>query len=77
VLVPAWDEAAVIGDMLRATLARFDHDDYRIYVGHYRNDPATAAAITSVLDPRLRVVTVPVNGPTTKDDCLNHLFGIM
>ncbi len=53
VLIPAWDEAAVIGDMLRATLA-FEHDDYRLYVGHYRNDPATALAIGEVADPRVR-----------------------
>jgi adsorption protein B len=25
VFIPAWDEAAVIGDMLRTTLGRFDH----------------------------------------------------
>jgi bacteriophage N4 adsorption protein B len=74
VLVPAWDEAAVIGPMLRATLARFDHHDYRIYVGRYRNDPATAAAIADVPDRRIRAVLVPVDGPTTKADCLNHLF---
>ncbi len=75
VLIPAWDEAAVIGDMLRATLERFEHDDYRLYVGHYRNDPSTAAAIARVVDPRIRAVEVPVDGPTTKADCLNSLFG--
>ena len=74
VLIPAWDEAAVIGDMLRATLARFEHDDYRLYVGHYCNDPATAAAIGEVVDSRVRPVAVPVAGPTTKADCLNHLY---
>ncbi|MDQ3074361.1 MAG: glycosyl transferase family protein, partial [Pseudomonadota bacterium] len=74
VLVAAWDEAAVIGDMLRATLARFDHDNYRLYVGHYRNDPATALVIAGVADPRVRGVAVPVDGPTTKADCLNHLY---
>ena len=74
VLVPAWDESAVIGAMLRATLARFDHPNYRIYVGQYRNDPATAAAIAAVVDPRVRAVLVPLDGPTTKADCLNHLF---
>ena len=74
VLVPAWDESAVIGAMLRATLTRFDHPNYRIYVGEYRNDPATAAAIAAVVDPRVRAVLVPLDGPTTKADCLNHLF---
>src|SRR5687767_5662488 len=38
VFVPAWDESAVIAPMLRSTLARLRHDDYRIFVGHYRFD---------------------------------------
>ncbi len=74
VLIPAWDESTVIGAMLRATLTRFEHDDYRLYVGHYRNDPATAAAIRDVADPRVRLITVDSDGPTTKADCLNHLY---
>ena len=77
ILVPAWDEAAVIAAMLKATLERLDYDDYRIFVGHYRNDPATAAAIASVVDPRVEPVLVDSDGPTTKADCLNHLYGIM
>ena len=74
IFVPAWDEASVIAPMLRATLARIDYDDYRIFVGYYRNDPATAAAISSVKDERIEPVLVDVDGPTTKADCLNHLY---
>ena len=74
VFVPAWDEASVIASMLKAMLDRLDYDDYRIFVGHYRNDPATAAAIASVQDPRIETVEVPVSGPTTKADCLNYLY---
>jgi adsorption protein B len=74
ILVPAWDESAVIAAMLKATLKRLDYDDYRIFVGHYRNDPATAAAIASVADPRVHAVEVEADGPTTKADCLNHLY---
>ena len=74
VLIPAWDEAAVIAPMLRATLARFDHDDYRLFVGHYRNDPATQAAIDSVRDSRIVAVEVDADGPTTKADCLNRIY---
>jgi len=74
IFVPAWDEAAVIASMLRATLTRLDYDDYRIFVGHYRNDPATAAAIASVDDCRIEPVLVDTDGPTTKADCLNHLY---
>ena len=73
-LVPAWDEAAVIASMLKATLKRLDYPDYRIFIGHYRNDPATAAAIASVADPRIQPVEVESDGPTTKADCLNHLY---
>ena len=74
IFVPAWDESAVIAPMLKATLDRIDYDDFRIFVGHYRNDPATAAAIASVTDPRVHAVEVAANGPTTKADCLNHLY---
>jgi adsorption protein B len=74
VFIPAWDESAVIAPMLEATLRRFEHPDFRIFVGHYRNDPATAAAIASVRDDRIEAVRVEADGPTTKADCLNHLY---
>lgn len=73
-LVPAWDESGVIAAMLRATLSRLQYVNYRIFVGYYRNDPATAAAIASVADPRIEPVEVEADGPTTKADCLNHLY---
>lgn len=76
VFVPAWDESAVIGRMLRAALARFDHPDYRLYVGAYPNDPATIAAVADVAlaDARVRLVIGASPGPTTKADCLNGLW---
>lgn len=74
--IPAWDEAAVIGAMLRATLTRYGAGDYRIYVGTYPNDPATIAAVAEVVasDARVRLVIGPTPGPTTKADCLNALW---
>jgi adsorption protein B len=77
VLIPAWDEATVIAPMLRATLTRFDHGEYWLFVGHYRNDPATRAAIESVRDPRVIAVEIDVDGPTTKADCLNRLYAAL
>ena len=74
ILVPAWDEAAVVGQMLRNALAAWGDGDYRFYVGCYPNDPDTIAAATAVADPRLRVVVGPEPGPTTKADCLNRLW---
>lgn len=76
VFVAAWDEAAVIGDMLRTALTRFDHADYRLYVGTYPNDRATIAAVAAVAlgDARVRLVIGEHPGPTTKADCLNTLW---
>ena len=74
IIVPAWDEAAVIGPMLRALVAGLDYPDYRVFVGVYPNDPATRAEIEAVGDARIEVVTCTRPGPTTKADCLNHLW---
>jgi adsorption protein B len=77
ILVPTWDESAVIASMLKATLQRLDYDNYRIFVGHYFNDAATAAAIASVGDTRVHSIEVAAEGPTTKADCLNHLYNAL
>lgn len=77
VFIPAWREEAVIGDMLRRTLAVWGGDAYRLYVGCYANDPATIAAARLVDDPRIHVVVGPTQGPTTKAACLNVLYRAM
>lgn len=74
VFVAAWDEAQVIGPMLRTALARYTYADYRIYVGVYPNDPATIAAAGAVADDHVRIVVNPLQGPTTKADCLNAIW---
>ena len=74
VFIPAWDESAVIADMLRSTLRRWGDADYRIFVGFYANDPLTEAAIGEVDYPRIDAVLVEDHGPTTKADCLNRLY---
>jgi len=68
IFVPAWDESAVIASMLKSALARIEYGNFKIFVGCYRNDPATAAAVASVDDPRVETVIVEVDGPTTKAD---------
>ncbi len=74
VLVPAWDESEVIGAMVRATLARLGRGDVTLFVGTYPNDPATREAVLAVGDPRVRLVETSRPGPTSKADCLNHLW---
>ena len=74
ILIPAWDEAAVIGAMLRRTLAVLDWPDVTLFVGLYPNDPQGQAAVAAVADPRLRAIVGSTPGPTTKADCLNSLW---
>jgi adsorption protein B len=79
ILVPAWHEDEVIGDMIAHTLKAWKQSDFAIYVGCYRNDPATLAAAAAGTggDPRVRIVVNDVNGPTTKADCLNRLYAAL
>lgn len=71
-LIPAWDEAAVIGAMLDATLARCPQPELMLFVGCYPNDPGTQLAVSAVAqrDPRVRLVVMAAPGPTCKADCL-------
>ena len=57
IFVGAWDESAVIGAMLRNTLARLA-GNFTIYVGAYPNDWATIEAVAEVAegDRRVRLV---------------------
>lgn len=79
VLIPAWHEAAVIGQTIRHLLESWPQPLLRLYVGCYRNDPATlAAAIAAACgDPRLRLVLHDRDGPSTKADCLNRLYAAL
>ncbi|WP_174286271.1 glycosyl transferase family protein [Sphingomonas bacterium] len=76
VFVAAWDEAAVIGQMLATASTTLDHPDFRIFVGLYPNDRGSidAAARVAEADPRIILVIGEKNGPTTKADCLNTLW---
>jgi len=74
IFIPAWDEAAVIADMLQHALRAWGEGAYRLYVGCYPNDPATIAAVRAISDPRIRAVIGGKAGPTTKADCLNTLW---
>lgn len=79
VMIPAWQEDRVIGGTITHALAAWPHADMRIYVGCYRNDPRTAAAIMAGAgrDPRVRLVVHDRAGPSTKADCLNRLYAAL
>ncbi|MDZ4271402.1 MAG: glycosyltransferase, partial [Erythrobacter sp.] len=79
VLIPAWQESAVIGATIRHMFDSWPQPNLRLYVGCYRNDPATLAAATAAArgDVRLRLVVHDRDGPSTKADCLNRLYAAM
>ena len=76
VLIPAWQEVAVIGATIAHALKVWPQADLRLYIGCYVNDPATlvAAMTAAASDPRVRIVIHEAQGPTTKADCLNRLY---
>lgn len=76
VLIAAWQEADVIGPMIAHTLRAWVQRDFVLFLGVYRNDPATLAAALAAApaDHRLRIVIHDRDGPTTKADCLNRLY---
>jgi adsorption protein B len=78
-LIPAWQEEAVVATTIAHALAAWPQSELRLYVGCYRNDAATAEAIVAGAggDPRVRLVVHDREGPTTKADCLNRLYAAM
>lgn len=78
ILIPTWNEAAVIGDMLRRCRQAWQcgNTRYRIYVGCYPNDwHGVAAAIRGCAGfADARLVLCAHQGPTSKADCLNRLW---
>lgn len=76
VMVPAWDESAVIEPMLRSLLAGAQYERFRVFVGTYPNDLQTRAAVARACTADSRVVEVVTSapGPTCKADCLNAIW---
>lgn len=79
VLIPAWREDQVIGHTISHALKVWSHKELLLYIGCYRNDPATVAEAVraAASDPRVRIVITDCDGPTTKACCLNRLYAAM
>lgn len=78
-LIPAWQEERVLATTIAHALSVWPQRELRLYVGCYRNDFATAEAIIAGTgaDPRVRLVVLGRDGPSTKADCLNRLYAAM
>ena len=49
IMVPAWNEVGVIGEMARLAASTIDYENYQIFVGTYPNDAETQARCRSGL----------------------------
>jgi len=76
IIIPAWDESAVIARMLLNTLNTVLYKNYQVFVGTYPNDEATKLEVERIREiyPNIQVVVTPADGPTNKADCLNWVF---
>ena len=76
VLLPLWQEHAVIGQMAAHNLSAIRYSNYEFFIGTYRNDPRTTGAVEQLEQryPNVHLALVPHEGPTSKADCLNWIY---
>jgi adsorption protein B len=76
IMIPAWDESAVIARMLLNTLGTLRYKNYKVFVGTYPNDEATRREAEKVREiyPNIELAVTPIDGPTNKADCLNWIY---
>lgn len=76
IMVPAWQETGVIGQMAELAATTLDYENYHIFVGTYPNDPDTQRDVDVVCArfPNVHKVVCARPGPTSKADCLNNIL---
>ncbi|CAD5199960.1 cyclic di-3',5'-guanylate-activated glycosyltransferase NrfB [Pseudomonas sp. FEN] len=76
IMVPAWHEVGVVGEMARLAASTLDYENYQIFVGTYPNDAETQADVDAVCRhyPNVHKVVCARPGPTSKADCLNNII---
>lgn len=75
IMVPAWQESQVIGDMARLLTQTLDYENYQLFIGTYPNDSETQAEVDKICSayPNVHKVICVRPGPTSKADCLNNI----
>ncbi|GFK92579.1 hypothetical protein NNJEOMEG_00404 [Fundidesulfovibrio magnetotacticus] len=76
VMIPCWDESAVIRKMLTNTIRSVNYSNYYIFVGTYPNDQATQREVELARESfdNVQRIVCPKDGPTNKADCLNWVY---
>jgi adsorption protein B len=79
IFVPAWEEEAVIEQMLTHACKTIGYRMYDIFVGVYPNDPRTKEKVLAVASryPQVHVVVASHRGPSTKAQNLNDIHRAM
>lgn len=68
IMVPAWNETGVIGNMAELAATTLDYENYHIFVGTYPNDPDTQRDVDEVCArfPNVHKVVCARHSPTSK-----------
>lgn len=76
IMIPAWQETGVIGNMAQLAASTLDYENYHIFVGTYPNDADTQKDVDEVCArfPNVHKVICARPGPTSKADCLNNIL---
>lgn len=76
IMVPAWEEAEVIGHMIDFAAKNIIYKNYDIFVGVYPNDPDTKNVVMDAQanHSNVHICETPHDGPSTKADCLNWIM---
>lgn len=76
VMVPAWQEWAVIHKMVERAASAFQYRHYHLFIGTYPNDEKTQSAVDEAarIHDHVHKVVTRNPGPTTKADCLNNII---
>ncbi len=79
VFIPAWNEGGIVNRMADYARKTLLYEHYDLFIGVYANDPETNRCVDELVksSPRIHKAVVPHNGPTSKADCLNHIFQSM
>ncbi len=80
VMIPAWQESAVLEAMVKTNLLRIRYKNYKWFIGVYPNDKATldiAKALENKYPSKVVVVITDRPGPTSKAHCLNCILRVI
>ncbi len=76
IMIPAWNESAVIFPMVNNTINTLNYSNYHIFIGTYPNDLDTQREVSRLreIHGNVHCVVCRDPGPTSKADCLNWVY---